>query len=299
MYVRVLDRAARFGRIAKPQCTEVHEREPLRRPSRPLPGTANNAARDLALGSASTSFVLAASGQGHQIYLCLPDTTAVLITGNFSWTHGTWRRQRTEEPSMEIRVRQRASPGLRKALGILGWLLVGFSQITGSAASGQSLRCCSEFLEEANSTMEGVGSCTASRELSGGGSSEGTDCHKKGGHQDAKASRGKGEQEAGVAGVPRHQTQGLATQKRNFDADLLRIDKDMETTAETGSQAATRVQELVLRGVAALQQPVEEETTTEAEWDDLIAEATAAEPGFSRQRCLRRELFQRSDSSRM
>ncbi|CAE7876417.1 unnamed protein product [Symbiodinium microadriaticum] len=72
----------------------------------------------------------------------------------------------------------------------------------------------------------------------------------------------------------------LATQKKNFDADLLRIDKDMEATAETGSQAASRVQELVLRGAVALQQPTEEEEPPGAEWDELIAEATAAEPGF-------------------
>ncbi|OLQ08065.1 hypothetical protein AK812_SmicGene8458 [Symbiodinium microadriaticum] len=72
----------------------------------------------------------------------------------------------------------------------------------------------------------------------------------------------------------------LATQKKNFDADLLRIDKDMESTAESGSMAATRVQELVLKGAVALQQPVEAVSSTGEEWDALIAEATASEPGF-------------------
>ncbi|CAE6952212.1 hypothetical protein AK812_SmicGene15638 [Symbiodinium microadriaticum] len=72
----------------------------------------------------------------------------------------------------------------------------------------------------------------------------------------------------------------LAMQKKNFDADLLRIDKDMDATAESGSLAATRVQELVLKGAVALQQPVEAVSSTGEEWDALIAEATASEPGF-------------------
>ncbi|CAE7837824.1 unnamed protein product [Symbiodinium sp. CCMP2592] len=74
-----------------------------------------------------------------------------------------------------------------------------------------------------------------------------------------------------------------AKQKRLYEEDLARIDRELHETADTGAAAAARVQELVLRGQEALQ-PAVEEVAADGEWEQLMqAEPTEEPQGYFRE----------------
>ena len=75
------------------------------------------------------------------------------------------------------------------------------------------------------------------------------------------------------------QKKEFAEQKKLYEDDLARIDKDLEDTATYGGQAATRVQELILKGTAALA-PAPRDEAVDMEWEQLVSAPEEVEAGF-------------------
>ena len=75
------------------------------------------------------------------------------------------------------------------------------------------------------------------------------------------------------------QKKEFAEQKKMYEDDLAKIDKDLEDTATYGGQAATRVQELILKGTAALA-PAPRDEAVDMEWEQLVSAPEEMEAGF-------------------
>ena len=67
--------------------------------------------------------------------------------------------------------------------------------------------------------------------------------------------------------------------RRFFEGDLERIDKELAQTAEAGENAAVRVQELILQGQAAIRE-APAEVSEDADWSAVIAGAEEEDSGF-------------------
>ena len=76
----------------------------------------------------------------------------------------------------------------------------------------------------------------------------------------------------------------FAKQKKEYNSDLVRIEKSLEETMAAGGAAAARVQELVLRGAEALE-PAAIEPPQDMEWDAIVAGSGEEETGFSLLHC--------------
>jgi len=80
----------------------------------------------------------------------------------------------------------------------------------------------------------------------------------------------------------------FAAQKRLYEDDLARLDRELENTADLGGQAAQRVKDLVMYGVEALLPPKPApDETVDMEWDQLVASDKGEdEEGFYREALL-------------
>ena len=72
------------------------------------------------------------------------------------------------------------------------------------------------------------------------------------------------------------QKKNFVKQKRQFQEDIERLDAEMQMTAEQGRAAAERMKLIVLHGVEAARAPEPAPEADEMEWEQMVAEETAA-----------------------
>ena len=77
------------------------------------------------------------------------------------------------------------------------------------------------------------------------------------------------------------QKQNYTKQKKQFEADLQRLDAELAQTAESGANAAVRIREIVLGGVTAIPRQEAAPEQEDLEWERMIADDMIVEtPGF-------------------